>query len=219
MRGSAAVREFDWHGRRSGQAEPMQPETPVAPVEPPPPPRPAIDVAAVEREAFSKGYAQGERAGLEAAAARSELVLRRLSGTIEELQALKSDILQRTEQQVVQLSLAIARRLVHREVTLDREIVATMARVALDRLGQSATATIRLHPDDLAAVTHGRPDLGNDGVARFVADPMVRRGGCLVQSDLGLVDVSVDAQIDEIGNALLGDRQSEPVAAEVSVDR
>ena len=40
-----------------------------------------------------------------------------------------------------------------------------------------------------------------------------------MQSDLGLVDVSVDAQIDEIGNALLGDRQSEPVAAEVSVDR
>ena len=61
--------------------------------------------------------------------------------------------------------------------------------------------------------------MGSDGVARFVADPMVRRGGCLVQSDLGLVDVSVDAQIDEIGNALLGDRQPEPVPSEVAVDR
>ncbi len=222
------VRAFDWHGTRTASVEAPAPPPPLpADVTTDPGPddagtlayhRPAVDAAAIEREAFSQGYAQGERAGLEAAAARSELVLRRLSGTIQELQELKTDILQRTEQQVVQLSLAIARRIVHREASLDRELVATMARVALDRLGRSATATIRLHPDDLAAVTHGRTDIDQDGVAQFVADPMVRRGGCLVQSDLGLVDVSLDAQIDEIGTALLGDRPAALAPAEAAGD-
>jgi flagellar assembly protein FliH len=176
---------------------------------------PAIDTAAIEREAFSKGYAQGERTALDAAAARSELVLRQVSGAIDQLSALKKGILQQTERQVVQLSLAIARRIVHREVTLDRELVATMARVALDRMGQPATATIRLHPDDFAAMTHGRR--ATDVGAQIVADHLVQRGGCFVQSDFGVVDVSVDAQIEEVGTALLGELTTSDVFATEAV--
>jgi flagellar biosynthesis/type III secretory pathway protein FliH len=41
-------------------------------------------VQAIERDAFAKGYAQGERAGESAAAARNEAVLQRLAATIDE---------------------------------------------------------------------------------------------------------------------------------------
>lgn len=178
------------------------------PLEPPPPvaPPPAVDASRIEREAFMKGYAQGERAGAEAAAARGEAVVRRLTQTIDELRALKADLVHQTEQQVVQLALAIARRIIHREVSLDRELVLTMSRVALERLGATAAATIRLHPDDYAAVMHGRPDgSAPAGETTVVADPLVRRGGCLVQSDFGLIDIGVDAQVDELAASLLGD--------------
>ena len=40
-------------------------------------------LADLEREAFTKGYAQGERAGAEAAATRAEAMLRRLAQTLE----------------------------------------------------------------------------------------------------------------------------------------
>src|SRR5689334_19797262 len=122
-----------------------------------PPPDPAQDpqvqqrIAALERDAFAKGYAQGERAGLEAAATRADGMLRRLAQTVEELAALRGEIMRRTERQTVQLVLAIAERIVHREVTLDRGLLVGMARAALDRLGESGSATIRLHPEDFAA--------------------------------------------------------------------
>lgn len=185
---------------RPADAAPITFET--VPAAPPPPP---VDAARIERDAFMKGYAQGERAGAEAAAARGEAVVRRLAQTVDELRALKADLVQKTEQQVVQLALAIARRIVHREVSLDRELILTMSRVALERLGTTSTATIRLHPDDYAAVMSGRPEQLAPDTTVVVADPVVRRGSCLVQSDFGVIDVGVDAQIDEIAASLLGE--------------
>jgi hypothetical protein len=54
-----------------------------------------------------------------------------------------------------------------------------------------------------------------DAHVRVVADPLVSRGGCLVQSDFGFMDVSPDAQFDELARTLLG--ESEPAAAPVTV--
>src|SRR4029077_9773245 len=132
----------------------------------------------IERDAFTKGYAQGERAGLEAAATRADAMLRRLGQTIDELGELRNEMIHRTERQAVQLVLAIAERIVQREITLDRSLLLGMARAALDRLGEHGTATIRLNPADLAAIGDGT-DLSGTGV-QVTADAVVSRGGCLV---------------------------------------
>lgn len=206
------VEHFDWTVLTS-DAPAGQPAAQVAPVEapapPPPPTMPSFDRAAIEREAFAQGFAQGERSGAEAAAARSEAVLQRLKQTIGELQALRAEMIHKTERQVVQLAIAMAKRIVHREISLDPELLSAMARVALDRLGDAASATIRLHPDDYAATAGVNSDARTDSsVVRVVADPVVRRGGCLVQSEFGLIDVSADAQIQELATALLGSDES-----------
>lgn len=174
----------------------------------------ASDLDGVEREAFTKGYAQGERAGAEAAAARAEAMLRRLADTLEELQALRTDLVRRTEREVVELSLAIARRVLQREVSLDHELMLAMARVALDRLADVATASIRLHPEDYAATlaARGSAAVASHGV-QIVADAGVRRGGCVVQSEFGSVDVGIATQIDELTHALLGVETPAPLHA------
>lgn len=206
LTGGIDLQAFDW---ASGGTMPAPVVPPALSAVSPAPHPPAFDAAAIERDAFAQGFAQGERAGAEAAAARSAQVLRRLGQTIEELTALRVEILQKTERQVVQLAVAIARRIVHRELSLDADLIAAMARVALDRLSADANATIRLHPDDYAA-TAGARGHADAGVVRVVADPVVRRGGCLVQSDFGLIDVSADAQIAELATALLGEQAGSP---------
>jgi len=164
------------------------------------------DLAALEHEAFSKGYAQGERAGAEASAARAEAMLGRLARTLDDLQSLRQDLIRRTEREVVELSLAIARKVLQREVSLDQDLLLAMARVALDRLGDMATASIRLHPDDYTGVLLGRgpSPVATHGV-QIVADAAVRRGGCVVQSEFGSIDIGVATQIDELTTALFGD--------------
>jgi flagellar assembly protein FliH len=163
------------------------------------------DLAALEHEAFTKGYAQGERAGAEASAARAEAMLHRLAQTLDDLQRLRGDLIRRTEHEVVELALAIAKKVLLREVTLDRDLMLAMARVALDRLADVSTASIRLHPDDYAGVMLGRgPSAVTTHGVQIVADGSVRRGGCVVQSEVGSVDIGVAAQLDELTHALVG---------------
>lgn len=166
-------------------------------------------LATVERDAFAKGYEQGERAGAEAAGKRAEAMLRRLSETLTELDTLRATMIRQTELQIVELALAVARRVVHREISLDKTLLVAIARVALDRLGESANVTVRLHPEEYEAAGAARvSEMAGTGVS-FVADPRVPRGGCRVESDMGMVDAGVDAQIAEIARALLGESQAE----------
>jgi flagellar assembly protein FliH len=161
-------------------------------------------LAALEREAFAKGYAQGERAGIEAGGKRAEAMLRRVAQTLTDLASLRETLIQQTERQMVQLSITIARRIVHREVSLDPELIAAMAHVALKKLGTSSPATIRLHPEDYTVVAHEGETWGNGNV-KVVPDPGVSRGGCLVESEFGRIDASIERQLEEMSRALLGD--------------
>lgn len=160
-------------------------------------------LAALERDAFAKGYAQGERAGTEAGARRSEAMLRRLGETLNELAGLREQILRQSERQLVQLALALARRIVKREMAVDDEFLMALARVALDRLGESSAATIHLHPDDYARTPARQLEQWSSSHIKVTADPAVPRGGCRVESPFGFVDASIDAQFQELARALL----------------
>lgn len=162
------------------------------------------DVTTSQQAAFAQGYAQGERAGVEVAARQLQTVYERLGQTIDRLVALREELTYRTEREVVELALAMATRILHREVSLDRELLLVMARIALDRMGDVSTATIRLHPDDEAAARGGREAWAGGGVT-ILPDATVQSGACVIQTDRGHVEVGVDAQIKELATALLGD--------------
>jgi flagellar assembly protein FliH len=206
------VDETSWVARARSAIAAAPPPVAAAPP-PPPPPAPVEDVitaeqqarlAGLEREAFTKGYAQGERAGLEAGGKRAEAMLRRVAQTLEELGGLRQTLIHETERQMVQLALALARRVVHREVTLDPDLAAALAHVALDRLGTTTPATIRLNPEDYTIVARDGERWGSVAVT-VVPDPSISRGGCLVESDFGSVDATIERQFDELSRALIGD--------------
>jgi len=154
--------------------------------------------------AFAEGYAHGERAGIDAAARQLDAQHTRLAQTLEDLVLLREQLTYRTERQLVELALALAHRILHREVATDRELLLAMARLALDRLGDVTAITVRLHPDDEAAVRglHGEWPTSE---VQIVPDAAVKPGGCLVQTDLGHVDVGLDSQLRTLQAGLLGD--------------
>jgi flagellar assembly protein FliH len=161
-------------------------------------------IAAIEREAFDRGYADGERAGEAAAAVRADAALARLTGTIEDIAALRGSIMRRSERDMVRLAVAMAERVLRREVDLDRELLVIMARTAIERLGSQTSATIHLNPIDHDVVLSKRQhDFGS--AVELIADPSVARGGCQVRSAFGTIDAGIEAQIGELSRALLGD--------------
>jgi flagellar assembly protein FliH len=106
---------------------------------------------------------------------------------------------------MVQLALAVARRIVRREVSLDQDLLLAMMRVALDRLSDAARVTVRLNPAEHDAVAAGLSGQASGNHVTIVADARVARGGCRLESDYGEIEAGVDAQIQEIARALLGE--------------
>ncbi|HVC21713.1 MAG TPA: FliH/SctL family protein [Vicinamibacterales bacterium] len=206
---------------RSPVPQSVAPAAPAAVEEarpPAAPAAPAIDqeqvqrrLAELEREAFAKGHAAGEQAGLEAGSTRADAMLRRLGRTLEEIDGLRAQIIAQTERQMVQIALAVAKRILHREVSIDQDLVVAIARVALDRLGETANATIRLNPDDCAALATRRGAEWAGSRVTVVPDAGVSRGGCRVESEFGFIDAGVDAQFEQLVHGLLGDGEAVPV--------
>ena len=209
MSASAHVEPFLWGATRPAERHvPARPQASIVraiqAASEPEPSSESAQLAELEREAFAKGFAQGERSGQEAADQRGEAMLRRLTETLQELTQLRSQMIHQTERQMVELALAVARRVVHREVSLDPDLLIAMARVALDRLGEAAQITVRLNPDDYRITGAARVEQLNASNVTVVADGRIARGGCRVESEMGILEPGIDAQIHEIAQALLG---------------
>lgn len=173
------------------------------------------ELEAAEREAFARGFAQGEAAAAAAAGERTAALLGELAAALQDVVSKRHEMARRTERQLVELALALARRIVNREVSVDRDLLLAMARVAIDRLGDGARVTVRLHPDDYEATVRGRRAQNWPNVS-VVADPQVAPGGCRVESDLGVLDAGTDAQLQEFGRALLDDTSTEHPLGQVA---
>ncbi len=163
-----------------------------------------IRAAEIEHAARTRGLAEG-RAAAETEIARAVEALRaQLSQSIVEVADLRAEVSAQAEHELVRLAVEIAKKIIHREVTVDSEIALTLARVALARVHRSAVATIRLHPDDYAYVkTHCERLEGHCSI-ELVEDRAVSRGGCFVQTEMGDIDARIEQQFAEIERSFFG---------------
>lgn len=127
-----------------------------------------------------------------------------LAETLVEINNLQAAITTRAERDLVRLAIEIAKKVVHREVTIDNEIVMTLARIGISRMQNRVAATIHLHPDDFAYVTTHRENLEAGHALELIEDRSIGRGGCLVQTEMGDVDTRIEQQFAEIERAFLG---------------
>ncbi len=158
---------------------------------------------AAEREGYDSGFSEGVVAGRDAARQVTDAHLSRLSQTIEELSSLRTAMFHRSENDIVRLAIAMAERIVRREIRVNRSVLLTMAQAAARKLGDKCMVAVQMHPDDLQAITGSRA-ASEDGPLRLTPDSSVPLGACFVQSSFGTIDVGMDAQIRELVRELLG---------------
>ena len=146
-----------------------------------------------QREGYEDGLAQGRAEGM--AAGQSEM--RRLTAQIEGILDNFSRPLARLENEVVgalgDLAVRIAGALVGRAYLADPELLADLVGEAVDAVGGAAREVeVRLHPDDIAALT---PLLSLNPATRLVADPALARGDLRVHAESVRIDGSLDARL------------------------
>jgi flagellar assembly protein FliH len=154
--------------------------------------------AADERETYQRGFAEGTAFGKEQAAAEVQPVLERLAQTLTELSSLRSRIRRDAEKDLVKLAVAIARRVLHREVTIDPESIEGLIKVALEKLQSRDLCRVRVHPNHAAFMKASFDRISNSKKIELIADASMRCGDVLFETEHGTLDASIESQLSEI---------------------
>ena len=173
-------------------------------------------VEELQKNAFQKGFAEGRKVGFDAGTKKMDPVISSLHQALVKLQNIRQEIHQEIEKEVVQLALAIAKKIVCHEVKTTRETVVCIAREALSRVENPGKIKIKLNPEDLQFINDTRSQLSrflqNVDNIRFEAADSVQSGGCLIETDRGDIDARIEKQfqvIEETFQTQLGQPKQE----------
>jgi flagellar assembly protein FliH len=159
-------------------------------------------LAKIEKEAFDKGYAEGIRAGSQTISAVSQ----RLDAVIRELEGFRDKKTEELVPDLIDLSIAIAKKIIHANIEKNRENVITIAREALSKLGGTEEKIlIRVNPDDYDTMLSNLDSLrGETRLMDITIEPsaVITPGGCFIETPSGEVDARIEEMIKEIGDAI-----------------
>lgn len=163
----------------------------------------------LRREAQAQGRARGRQEGLaeglreaQARVARLEEVLGLLARPLEALD-------ETVVEELLVMTVAIARQLVRRELRTSPEAIIGVIREAAAALPVAAREVrLALHPDDAELVRqHLRPDERWTGW-KIVDDPSLTPGGCRIETDQSRIDATVERRLAAIAATVLGGQRS-----------
>jgi flagellar assembly protein FliH len=165
-----------------------------------------LEASEIEKQAYERGFSEGERAGKEVGEKSLEAILKQYAKGLEELNNLRKEIFTTSEREVLHLALEIARKVVRREVSVDEELILTLVKVALNRLTEQTAITVRINPKDYQSIqrhraAHSSAGTVNEGV-KLLEDPSISRGGYLIETESGIIDARIEEQLREIEHGL-----------------
>ncbi len=111
---------------------------------------------------------------------------------------------EKVEGEVVQLALAIARKILHREAQVDPMLLAGIVRVAVENI-EAATGVLLVVNPQLAADWRHYFSLHMDpaNVPEIQEDPALESGRCILQTSMGSTELGLEVQLKEIEQGLM----------------
>lgn len=158
----------------------------------------------LEATAYERGYRDAEQAARQAVNAQLSSAMQALHEALESVQLHASRWTANAEENIAALAIAVARHIVLREITTDPTIVRDLVQRALVQFPIDQTITVRLHPEDAAACASTTMTDGAGRVqdVRWIADPHIMRGGCLVEGRERIIDGRVDTSLERAYRAI-----------------
>ena len=148
--------------------------------------------------AYAKGREEAESSASQQVLARVDAVAATLARGIDEITGLRQRFRHEAEEDVVTLAIAIARRVLHRELTVSPDSLLGLVKAALEKIDMREVHRVRMHPDYAPLLQANLEKIGLPRPVEVIADPALERGAVLVETSRGTLDASVETQLAEI---------------------
>jgi len=154
------------------------------------------------KDAHAAGLREGDAAAQARATAGVQVVLEKMARSIEELAQVRARLRKQAEGDTIKLSLAIARRVLRRELAMDPDAMRGLVTAALEKLQSQEICRVRANPSQVAAITACLRATATNSKVEVVPDGSLQPGGVVFETNQGNLDASVDSQLQEIERGL-----------------
>lgn len=166
-----------------------------------------VEEKSLFEKAKSDGFKAGHEEGYKAGNEEAQRLVERIHKMIEAVQAKRQEILDNTEQQIVNLVILIARKVVKIMSENQKSVIMSNVLQALKKVKGSGDVVLRVNLADVKLTTEHIKDfihqVENIKNISVVEDSSVEKGGCIVETDFGAIDARISSQLNELETQIL----------------
>ncbi|MDR1257402.1 MAG: flagellar assembly protein FliH [Spirochaetaceae bacterium] len=167
----------------------------------------AAKLAEAVKTASADGLEQGRKDGYEAGMTEVKRLAERAQLIMERIQDKRLEIIEQAEQEIIDLALLVARKVVKIISEGQRQVVIENIKEALGKIKNKGSVTVRVNTGDFETVAEHKAEfialLESSGDIRILEDSSVDAGGCCIETDFGEIDARIAVQFAELESRIL----------------
>jgi flagellar assembly protein FliH len=159
-------------------------------------------IVETETAAYARGRREADADSHQRISTNLQNTAERLAQSVKQLADLRPRLCKEAEADLLRLALAIAQRILHRELNIDPTALQALVILSLERLGRQEQVRVRVNPslaDSVRAILaklSSRP-------AEVAPDSALEAGALIFETTRGQLDASIHSQLDEIERGLI----------------
>ncbi|MCR5217619.1 flagellar assembly protein FliH [Treponema sp.] len=161
----------------------------------------------ITSQAEKAGYSSGSESGYADGKAESDRLVAEMHGIIDAVLQRRQEILDGTEQQIVDLVILMTRKVVKIMSDSQKSVILSNVVQALKKVKGRGDVTLRVNLADIKLTTEHTADfireVENIQNIHIVEDSSVEKGGCIVETDFGAIDARISSQLGELETQIL----------------
>ncbi len=179
---------------------------------------PPHDCSQLQKASYDSGVEAGRTMGRAEVQAPAETEIKRALDLVAQVEQIRLQSAKQAESDIVELALAMARKVIHREASLDPDIVVTQVRQIIATIIESGVIRVLVHPGEVEHVQTFRPTFaGADGQPvqlSIEGDETIQPGGCIIESSQYFINATTEKQLEAIWKEMLeSNAEIDPPAA------
>ncbi len=159
------------------------------------------------QEACDKAFSEGLREGINQEKNKLSMAMESVAKLIKDLKISKNEFLKNSEKDIIDLIFLIAEKVVHREVSTNKDIIMHVLRDTVKNINDREGVKIRLNPKDYNYIMELWPDFLDKFCdmenTLIEEDEEIGQGGAVVETHSGEIDARLDHQLDKIKETLI----------------
>lgn len=157
---------------------------------------------------FQKGFEEGKNKAIKDIHSKMDSLIEEFQNTIDRVNSERDKIFLSLKDEIGKLIISYVKKIIKLELNTNKDIIFSNIESALHKISSKESITIILSKEDIANVEEHADDIkkkirGLKNI-RFMAEPYISKGGCIIETDFGSIDATIKSQIFELEKLVLG---------------